>query len=299
MSVSWAMPVLLLILLLFVACGIALLVVLARNGGGRVVPVPCCAQCHYPVRGLTTLACPECGADLREVGILTPAMRRSIGPGLAIVFWSLGLPIPAIVLSGLLTSIAIPQRLSYNDSWVLNPTTPSAVDRVEIEFSASRLLWPIAIGGAGGSAGRDQNPEQIELSVYLAAALAASPDATLSVDLVNQTWRLGADRTRRPLGTLDEAALSEFLGAPPLTDPLAQPLSDLVHAMRGYSSGRPGVSAVVNSPGLAAAATPRQSMSASRVGPIPGAMIGLAAFWLLVWIFGCIKLYRRQASART
>ncbi len=28
-----------------------------------------CGACGYPVRGATTLSCPECGADLREAGI--------------------------------------------------------------------------------------------------------------------------------------------------------------------------------------------------------------------------------------
>ena len=28
-----------------------------------------CGQCGYSVTGLTTFTCPECGSDLREVGI--------------------------------------------------------------------------------------------------------------------------------------------------------------------------------------------------------------------------------------
>ena len=31
-----------------------------------------CGRCGYMVRGLTTFSCPECGADLREVGINPP-----------------------------------------------------------------------------------------------------------------------------------------------------------------------------------------------------------------------------------
>ena len=40
---------------------------------------PCCAGCGYSVHGLTGFTCPECGRDLREVGILTPhtAARRA------------------------------------------------------------------------------------------------------------------------------------------------------------------------------------------------------------------------------
>ena len=39
-----------------------------------VIPVApaACGRCGYSVFGLTTLTCPECGSDLRTVGILTP-----------------------------------------------------------------------------------------------------------------------------------------------------------------------------------------------------------------------------------
>lgn len=37
--------------------------------------MPSCGNCGYPAKGISTLNCPECGADLREVGIVT-GMRR-------------------------------------------------------------------------------------------------------------------------------------------------------------------------------------------------------------------------------
>ena len=33
--------------------------------------MPKCGQCGYIVRGVAGVHCPECGADLREVGIVT------------------------------------------------------------------------------------------------------------------------------------------------------------------------------------------------------------------------------------
>lgn len=39
------------------------------------VRMPCCGACRYPVEGLSTFTCPECGADLREAGILVPGVR--------------------------------------------------------------------------------------------------------------------------------------------------------------------------------------------------------------------------------
>lgn len=40
----------------------------SEKGGGTGEPV--CGACRYPVRGLSTFTCPECGADLRDVGII-------------------------------------------------------------------------------------------------------------------------------------------------------------------------------------------------------------------------------------
>ena len=37
----------------------------------------CCGRCGYSTRALTSFDCPECGGDLREVGIVPP--RRRLG----------------------------------------------------------------------------------------------------------------------------------------------------------------------------------------------------------------------------
>lgn len=51
----------------------------------KSVTAPACGQCHYPVRGLPTFTCPECGSDLREVGIEVPPRQRVAARRLAVV----------------------------------------------------------------------------------------------------------------------------------------------------------------------------------------------------------------------
>src|SRR3954453_23556332 len=46
-----------------------------RRSGSKG-PGPPCRACGYAVRGLPSFRCPECGSDLREVGIDTPGMGR-------------------------------------------------------------------------------------------------------------------------------------------------------------------------------------------------------------------------------
>lgn len=52
-----------------------------RYPRGPRVQAPCCGNCHYPVRGMPTFVCPECGSDVREAGIVLPrpATRPRLG----------------------------------------------------------------------------------------------------------------------------------------------------------------------------------------------------------------------------
>jgi hypothetical protein len=47
----------------------------SRNG------MPTCGNCGYPAHGITTLTCPECGADLRKVGIVKSSRVPVVGSG--------------------------------------------------------------------------------------------------------------------------------------------------------------------------------------------------------------------------
>ncbi len=49
-----------------------------------------CGKCGYSTRGLTSFVCPECGCDLRDVGIVPP-QSKGIGRGGAIVLVVVGL----------------------------------------------------------------------------------------------------------------------------------------------------------------------------------------------------------------
>lgn len=49
-----------------------------------------CGQCSYSARGLTTVHCPECGADLRRAGIVSVDFRRNkrlLYVGLLLFLW--------------------------------------------------------------------------------------------------------------------------------------------------------------------------------------------------------------------
>ncbi len=66
-SIASLFTLLLLVLVLGgLVVGIVLIVIGGRKGPAGEMA---CGRCGYAVRGLQQLACPECGADLREAGI--------------------------------------------------------------------------------------------------------------------------------------------------------------------------------------------------------------------------------------
>ncbi len=99
---------------------IPLFLILAVVGAGVVVAIllfrrrrlgeqePVCGKCGYLVKGLTTFTCPECGSDLREVGIVTSGMRTPLSPLARAIIWTIVLPLPALLLSGLIVVLVPP-----------------------------------------------------------------------------------------------------------------------------------------------------------------------------------------------
>src|SRR4051812_1989332 len=76
-----------------------------RVARGPAVPAgadphaPRCGRCNYIVRGVPSFTCPECGSDLREVGILTGRTGRPTGPGPILAIWTLLLLLVGIPLT--------------------------------------------------------------------------------------------------------------------------------------------------------------------------------------------------------
>lgn len=81
---SAAVPLLMLLILGFAVLVVLASVVVVLLFRHRRVTRPECGACRYPVEGLTGWRCPECGSDLRSVGIAAPGMftprRAARGP---------------------------------------------------------------------------------------------------------------------------------------------------------------------------------------------------------------------------
>ncbi|MEM9418820.1 MAG: hypothetical protein AAGA25_07210 [Planctomycetota bacterium] len=100
-----------------------------------------CGNCGYPARGALSFNCSECGADLREVGIVTPAQRRRpLGPLGFILLWTLFYPIPALALVGLLIAVG-PKHKQTIESVTLTPVNSGEFTSINLDNDAYMGDW--------------------------------------------------------------------------------------------------------------------------------------------------------------
>jgi len=103
----------LMLIAIVMAATAVVLAVLASQRRAAIDPdaarEPRCARCGYIVRGLQGMTCPECGGDLREVGILAPGVAPALSRGKRVLIWTLAAPLPAILLYTMLAPSFVPQ----------------------------------------------------------------------------------------------------------------------------------------------------------------------------------------------
>src|SRR5437588_12839068 len=75
-------------LLLPIVLGSAVLQWASRGRTRNKATEPRCGRCGYNVTGLPGTICPECGSDLREVGIIWPGARKSLPRWVRAFGWS-------------------------------------------------------------------------------------------------------------------------------------------------------------------------------------------------------------------
>lgn len=292
-------------LFLLIAIGIVTLVglvtfLLGRRSRVRSVKVPCCARCFYAVEGLASLVCPECGADLREVGILTPAMRRPVSPWLAMLLWTLGLPIPALVLTGLLASLVFPVQNRYQEDWILDPVSAAAigVDHIDVSATSSTVYWPFGSGKKTASQASNQPLDRIEFLIYSTTNPAGTPCGQLIVDLEHDSWSTTKDQPSQPISEFNSQAASTWL-----TDVADEParvlstaLVELVASIHDSTLGRAALSTTMAVPTLGGVMTAARGGSSTEIGLAPGAIMTTLTFWIVAWLAGCYYFYRRQSA---
>lgn len=262
-------------LLLIVGVPTVLLVILIMRRRSRHVGEPACGKCGYAVRGLPTFTCPECGSDLREVGIvaqgqssMSPAMRG----WLLVLVWTLILPIPAFLVTALIGQAAprldsttarktlddprsnayrrielVQCRVKQDTSVISNDLTimllPSQGEFLELEVDAEARRY----------AYRRKSGEKVQADSVLDVKVILDWMAQAGIDIENQQVKSEAAE----LASMIQAASAGLV-------------SDL--PQRQFSSG--GAS------------------SSSYIGPPRWVPVVAAVFWLAVWLLGCWRFWK-------
>jgi hypothetical protein len=173
------------------------LVFFARRGPSRRgLRGPVCGACGYNVLGLATMTCPECGGDLRVVGILTPRTpRRGLGGLAAAVAFTALLCFVAAVATAALLSV-LPMRLSYRQHVRL--AAPQSIAYQEVVFRTTAATW-----GTGAPA----LPVEVEL---VPSAVAATTTGPASTQPAGPTTQRSGPPTRPPRLTVRPDGGYEF-----------------------------------------------------------------------------------------
>ena len=78
------------------------LIIVAFRAGRRLhtplVKEPSCPICRTAVSNMTTMICPNCSSDLREVGLPVPEMRRPLSFKWMTILWTIFLPVTTMIM---------------------------------------------------------------------------------------------------------------------------------------------------------------------------------------------------------
>jgi len=252
-----------------------LALVLAKRRSSSAANQPVCGQCQYPVQGLPTFTCPECGADLREVGIITPRRHRPLGPGAKITMWSVMVFFAALVI----TSIAI--------SFV--PRTYIRRMSVALERPRSQAYQQIHFDGQGSYTGTSPSSWSQPLqTVTLTLKDISGKTSTLQVDLTNKRYpRFTRPDSAEPAPVeLDAAALVEWLQGVGVEAPNNLRLSEAGDILNVLQKAIDNPPAGLNASSTGAFLLTRGLAGSQTMQIQQWWWIVFAVFWAIIWFFG-------------
>lgn len=261
----------------------------------RRVDHPACGACGYNVTGISRLSCPECGADLREVGILTPRMTRPLGVGGAIALWTLILPIPAMAISSLVIHALLPSH--HVTSGTLNYGNPKsgAYSTLDVRIRGEGMHWPWE--------DHQTRPPIVHLEVEVTGGAGLS---IMRIDPETMTCtypptpadvgRPGVEPVEAPFDA--DAVLAWFQTLKlDVSDPAVQQEATELAARLTLMINRSRAGQLTDYDPKLSGFSGRGASFSSSSGPWVGGSIAVGLFWLLVWALGCVYLRKRFGVA--
>lgn len=283
--------------LLLLAIGAIILILSARRGRVRLT-APICGACGYNVSGLANMTCPECGNDLRRVGILTPSTPgRPRGPLGGIIFFTAIVIFVAFVSSSAILS-AVPQWHSDTEQMRLASPRSGAYRDVVVHAEGASYLPK-----------RSGLPVEIDLTPNPASSKVAAPSWMLArPDGSYEFVASGSPHVARS-GGFGAAAVLEWMKAAGI-DVTVRPVSEEAARIAGEvrlirqitrrtfaSEMGSGGNSMRSGGDRGPFTTYTYSQRANTEPPIWPPFIFLL-MWLAIWASGIRYLWRRWRQAK-
>jgi hypothetical protein len=254
---------------------------------------PVCGNCNYTVRGTPTFICPECGSDLREVGILSPRLQTTtLGPLLRGALWTGCLVVTAAIVNAYAFRYVIPVVVSKTTTSTLISPRSGQYARVIIQTSWSQFTWPqsqLNAASVPGSVKVTLVPWRNGMPITLRV-----PDDRLGYEYVGAGGRM----IRQSSG-LNGAVIRNWLRTIP--DPELDSIDTGDPYLRAESEeiARAIAHSLINSNGIIVQTnTPGSSFSVVVNGSAAGAAMWQPAYpiaftvWFVIWLAGLLVVLR-------
>lgn len=248
---------------------------------------PCCGECRYPVEGLTTFTCPECGKDLREAGILVPGVRprHRIHVAELLAAWSATVVLLCMISIAVLAGTPFGRSAQFSRGTTLMPAS-GAIGLISVE----------ATGVASGDASVT-TAKAARMTLQGMQSNAPAPPR-LEVDLQRGTWMLlpaagvAVDQAVRSGGLpISDADVGAWVAAASLSQNADAPVAEVAALTEYINSGGTNKDPALN-----------VAMRSSWMRPMPAGWVvwcNLAA-WVVIFAVGSwmIVLANRRRVAR-
>jgi hypothetical protein len=279
MMVSWLLCLVVAVVL------VAVLVALIARRAKAGVTQPACGKCGYAVQGLPTFTCPECGSDLRAVGIVMPKADHGLRRVAWAVVWTILLPIPMLLTARLGLTAGLPMVATRTDTVTLAAASSGAYHSITVTATGS---------GTGWAAQRRSGFPMQTVSLTLTAPGGGTPALVVDGMSLASRWTPPQDQLRQ--GPLTPVVLGEWMasvGVDPDDVQVQAEIAYLDKLVRGAGNGLLPQAGVTGPFGVVSPS------SHINYVPAPGAKavtLLFSVFWFALWVAGLWWCLRRKKA---
>ena len=252
---------------------------------------PTCGNCGYCVRGIAGLICPECGSDLREVGIISPGRRRYIGPAKRMLIWTIALPLPALLISSVLAATVVPYCLKAKGYREISCSAPYLTSSLFL-FSEQQVARP--------GLWSPRRPAFPENAVLYDRTRGAFMDVNLKTGAYSYQ-RSDGTHVRQPTG-FNGAVLADWFATTGVNkaDPRVRDLCDKVcTAVTGVAPGKGSGTIPLNDRGGHQIGIAHSAATFNvRDEPSPAVVAAFALLWVGIWLYGLRRISAGRSGER-